>query len=43
LYASIRTSAYTAIGRIGTDGENRGGEGQDIPLSKIKFKGEKKG
>ncbi|CAK5111600.1 unnamed protein product [Meloidogyne enterolobii] len=28
LYASIRTSAYTAIGKIGTDGENRGGEGE---------------
>jgi hypothetical protein len=34
LYASIRTTSYTAIGKIGgTTGEGNA-EGQDIPLSK---------
>lgn len=34
LYASIRTSSYTAIGKIGgTSGEGDHTEGQDIPLS----------
>lgn len=35
LYASIRTTSYTALGKIGgTTGESNA-EGQDIPLSKF--------